>query len=178
MARALNSLRECLGMTLVELLIGAVVLVVAILSLLGVSVGQAQLNEHARNLSWAISDAGRVVEEMRRINSGAGCTTPSAASPGGSVSWNAWLAGPGGGKSLELTGLPAESRESVAVSQTGGPDPLQMTVAICWRHRNRTFGECTWNGATLTPQQGANNFPNDTIFQSQAMIATEMTCRL
>ena len=165
------------GMTLVEFLIGAVVLVVAIVSLLGVSVGQAGLNEHARDLSWAISDASRVIEEMRRINSGATCAIPSA-NPQGGGTWDAWLAGPGGGKSLEAGGLPAQSRQVVAVSSTGGPDPLQMTVAICWRHRNRIFGECTWNGTTLIPTQGANNFPNDAIFQSQAMIATEMTCRL
>ena len=167
------------GMTLVEFLIGAVVLVVAIVSLLGVSVGQAGLNEHARNLSWAISDASRVIEEMRRINSGAACPTPSA-NPQTSGTWNAWLAGPGGGKSLEAGGLPAQSQEFVAVSSTGGPDPLQITVAICWRHRNRTFGECAWNGTTLAPQDGANGFPTQAppIIESQAMIATEMTCRL
>lgn len=164
------------GMTLVEFLIGAVVLVVAVVSLLGVSVGQAGLNEHARNLSWAISDASRVVEELRRLNAAPNCTaTPSAgpANPG----WDEWLRLTGGGKSLEPNGLPVRSREVVAVSSSG-TDPLQITVAICWRHRNRIFGECTWNGTTLTPTQGANNFPNDTIFQSQAMIATEMTCRL
>lgn len=163
-------------MTLVEFLIGAVVLVVAIVSLLGLSVGQAGLNEHARNLSWAISDASRVMEELRRLNSGAGCAAPTAG--GANPAWDEWLRVTGGGKSLEASGLPVRSREVVAVSSTGGPDPLQMTVAVCWRHRNRVFGECTWDGTTLTPTPGANGFPNDGIFQSQAMIATEMTCRL
>jgi len=164
-------------MTLVEFLIGAVVLVVAIVSLLGLSVGQAGLNEHARNLSWAISDASRVMEELRRLNSGAACAAPTV-TPQGVATWNEWLAGPGGGKSLEAAGLPAQSLEFVALSSAGGPDPLQMTVAICWRHRNRVFGECVWNGTALVPQQGANGFPNDGVVQSQAMVATEMTCRL
>jgi len=66
------------GMTLVEFLMGVVVLAVAVISLLGVSVSQTRLNEHARNLSWAASDAGRVMEELRRQNTA--CATPTAGS--------------------------------------------------------------------------------------------------
>ena len=64
------------GMTLIELLIGAAMLAVAIAALLGAFFGQSILNEHARNLTWAMNDANRVMERLREANAGAGCNQP------------------------------------------------------------------------------------------------------
>ena len=47
--------------TMVELIIAAAILAIAISALLGSFIGQVTLNEHSRNLTWAINDATRVM---------------------------------------------------------------------------------------------------------------------
>ena len=163
------------GLTLVELMIGAVILAIAIVSLLGAFMAQMALNEHARNQALATNDAARVMEELRRQNSGAGCTAPSAAAPAGFANWNAWLADTtangGGGKSVQPT---PNTNELIAVTATGA-DPLTVTVAACWRQRERTIGECTWNGAALAANPGAGG--NPAVTESPAELSTLLTCR-
>ena len=161
------------GFTLVELLVGAVILMIGIVVMLGEVVSESTLNEHARNLTWALNDANRVMERLRQQNSGSGCTTPSAAAPTGFASWDAWLADTtasgGGGKSVQPN---PTTNELVVVTSTGS-DPLTITVAVCWRHRNRTLGECSWNGAQLVPSDTNGNG----VIESPAMLSTLMTCR-
>ena len=166
------------GFTLVELLIGATILVIGVVAMLGAVVSQVTLNEHARNLSWALNDATRVMERIRQQNSGAGCATPSAAAPTGFASWNVWLAdtsaGGGGGKSIR----PDPTTNELIVPTTSGTDPLTITVAVCWRHRNRVLGECSQPGGVLTADEGLD-VANDTeaVIDSPAMLSTMMTCR-
>ena len=151
---------------------GALVLAVAIVALLGAFLGQMTLNEHARRLAWAGNDASRVLEQVRRQNSGGACTTPSATPPAGFGSWDAWLADAtaagGGGKSIQ----PAAD-ELVVVTPVGA-NPLTVTVAVCWRHRNRILGECTGAGA-LAQNPGAGGDP--LVTESPAMLSTLITCR-
>jgi prepilin-type N-terminal cleavage/methylation domain-containing protein len=189
------------GFTLVELLIGAAMLALAVSALLGAFFGQAVLNEHARNLTWAVNDAGRVMEQVRRLNTGAACTQPSASSvPAGFASWNLWLANAagGGGKSIQPT---PDTNELIVVTcrdnttlaycgdtdqvsagewiEQGGVDtnfdPVQIVVAACWRHGQRTIGECTWNAgtSTLTP----SDTDGDGVIESPGMLMTVVTCR-
>ncbi len=167
------------GFTLIELLIGAATLAIAIVALLGAFFGQITLNEHARNMTWAINDANRVMERLRQLNTGSGCGTPSSAAPaecggacGGVQPWNAWLTS-NGNKSIQ----PDPINNELVVVGSSGTDPLTITVAICWRHRGRILGECTSLGAGLQATQGANGFPNDTVISSPAMLTTLMTCR-
>ena len=136
-----------------ELLIAAAIFLIAIAALFWASFSQRTLNEHSRNLSWAINDASRVIERLRQQNRGSGCATPSAAWPAGSTSWDNWLDTAGGGKSL-----PVGAGEVVAVNPSGGPDPIQVTVAVCWQHRSRQIGTCA-------------------AFTSPAMLTTTITCR-
>ena len=156
-------------------MIGAAILAIAIVSLLGAFMAQMALNEHARNQALGTNDAARVMEELRRQNSGAGCATPSAAAPVGFASWNAWLADTGanggGGKSIQPD---PNTNEFVVVTPTGG-NPLTVTVAVCWRQRERTVGECTWNGAALTANPGAGGDPE--VTESPAQLSTLLTCR-
>jgi prepilin-type N-terminal cleavage/methylation domain-containing protein len=162
------------GFTLIELMIGAILLAVGITTLLGAFLGQITLNEHARNLTWAVNDANRVLERMRQQNSGAACASPSAAAPAGFADWDAWLAGDmaaggGGGKSIQ----PDPDTNELVMVTSGGADPLEITVAICWRHRERTIGECDWNaGALIT-----DDSDGDGVLESPAMLSTLMTCR-
>jgi len=100
--------------TMIELMIGVAILAIAITALLGAFIGQMQLNEHARNLTYATNDATRVMEQLRLLNTGPSCKAsgtvgiPSAIPPPGFYTWDAWLAAPasaggGGGKSVEPT---------------------------------------------------------------------------
>lgn len=156
-----------------ELIIGVAVLATAITSLLAAFFGQITLTEHSRNFSFAVNDATRVLERLRQQNSGAACAAPSPAAPGGFASWDAWLADAtangGGGKSVQPNPLTNE----LVVTTSTGADPLQVTVAVCWRQRGRTLGECTWNGAQLT----AVDLDGSGVITSPAMLSTLITCR-
>ncbi len=192
------------GFTLAEALLGGLVLAIAIAAILGAYVGQVTLNEHARNLSLAINDANRVVEQIRQQN--ANCPLPSVAFPPVSaactnpgtptVSWDDWLQRCGGGKGVQpnLVGserivITCQDRDGGAAladhcgtgqggefGSGGAPastfDPIRLTVAVCWRHRNRTIGECG-TGAVLTPTDVNGNG----VLDSPAMLTTLVTCR-
>jgi type II secretory pathway pseudopilin PulG len=176
------------GFTLAEVLLGGMALAVAMAAILGAYLGQVTLNEHARNLSVAVQDANRVMERLRQQNSPCvGTSNPSAAAPAGFASWDAWLndtgATGGGGKSILPT--PAANELITVTTQnaagTGPPganeNPIRVTVAVCWRHRNRTLGECTWNNVNLVADE-AVPMPADTnVIDSPAMLTTLVTCR-
>ena len=183
------------GLTLIEIILGMMVLSIVVLSVIGAGLSQSILNEHSRNLSRAVHDANRILEQIRQQNGGGVCATPSAVIAGG---WDAWLAGQVPGKSVPV---PTVAEERVIVTcqdQDGGAlaadycgpnqvsnlewvsaggnttlDPIRITVSICWRHRSRTIGECTWNGAQLV----ANDGDGDGVIESPAMLTTLVTCR-
>ncbi len=172
------------GFTFIELLIGVAMLSIAIAALMGAFLGQVILNEHARNLTWAINDANRVLERIRQLN--IGCSVPSATPPvaecGGPCTnaWDTWLANGGGGKSIQPD--PANNERVVVTCQNSAgsapcgatDDPIRITVAVCWRHRGRVLGECS---SALAPTDGSNGFANNGVIESQAMLTTLMTCR-
>lgn len=210
------------GFTLIEFVLATLTLVVAATAILGAYVGQVTLNEHARNLSLAIQDASRVIEQIRVRNTtpcqGQGGTEPTVfpppvlpPPPPNYATWNAWLAAPaaaGGGGGLSLGTQPerlvvtCQDNASGALCGSGGAvpqvspnelsggfapnhpggdtshDPIRVTVAVCWRHRNRTIGQCRWSGGTLVPDSSVP-FPNDTtnVIESPAMLTTIVTCR-
>ena len=185
------------GMTMVELLLSLALLAVAMAAIVGGYLGQQTLNEHARNLTLAVQDAERVIEQLRDNNSR--CTPPTAQMPGG---WDAWLNGQPLGKSIPNVNKNANERIVVTCQdQDGGSlstdycgrnapnpqvaagewvsqaastvfNPIRVTVAVCWRHRGRTIGECTWDGASLTPSDTGNG-----VIESPAMLTTLVTCR-
>ena len=167
------SLRAQTGLTFVELLVGAFILLVGIGAMFAAFLGQTNLNEHSRNHSWALHDAGRVMERLRQQNTGAGCAAPSVAAPGGFASWDAWLADTGanggGGKTVQ----PTPATNELIVLSPSGVDPITVTVAVCWRSRGRVIGECLWNGAALVP----NDADANGTFTSPTMLSTRLTCR-
>ena len=157
-------------------MIGVALLVFGLVAILGVYYSQNVLNEHARNLTLAQNDAGRVLERIREQN--VGCSSPSASAPTGFASWDAWLADAsdvgGGGKSIQ----PDPTTNELVVITTSGTDPIHVTVAVCWRHRERTIGECAWSEATGLSADESITMPSDTdAIDSPAMLATAMTCR-
>jgi len=156
-------------------------------------VGQVTLNEHSRNLSLTAQDANRVMEQLRLQNSPCAGTTPSAAFPPWTAacsgvapitSWDDWLQRCGGGKSILPNPAANELITRTCQNQGGtmtcaaNDNPIRVTVAVCWRHRNRTIGECTWNGANLVADENvvvAADTPN--VIDSPVMLTTLVTCR-
>ena len=170
------------GFTLIEVVLGGLTLAIAIAAIMGAYVGQVALSEHARNLSLAIQDANRIIEQIRQ--SGASCgTNPQIATtwPSG-TDWDNWLTVAGGGKSIqpdplnnERVNVTCQNNQSSAVvscNSTGGIDPIRVTVATCWRHRGRTIGECTPTGVLAASDNNSNG-----IIESPAMLTTLVTCR-
>ena len=202
------------GFTLIEVLLAGITLAIAFTALLGAVLVQLTLNEHARNLSLAVHDANRVIEQIRQEN--ANCTTVGGVpvpeiTPPGATSWDAWLDAQG--KSIpnvnqnakELIVVTCLDRNAstpptnptdycgntagTGVAQAGTGewrtqaaqtsfDPIRVTVSVCWRHRRRTIGECTWGGASLSAVDGSNG-PNNfvRIIESPASLTTLVTCR-
>jgi len=184
------------GFTLIEIILGALTLAIAAAALLGAFLGQITLNEHARNLSLAIHDANRVLEQIREENVACATKVPVIEPPGAATSWDAWLNAQG--KSVPSINVTAEERIFVTcesrtqlqycgLNQMGSGewhagvspvssnlDPVRVTVAVCWRHRQRTLGECTWNGTTLNANAGGSD---PSVLESPAMLTTLVTCR-
>ena len=155
-------------------MVGSALLAIGIVALLWALLGQVTANEFSRMRAWATNDASRVMEQLRRQNTG-GCSAPTIVPPAGFGSWDAWLANTGaaggGGKSVQPN---PGTNELVVVSATGA-NPLTVAVAVCWRHRGRVLGECTWDGATLATNPAAGG--NPLLTESPAMLSTLMTCR-
>src|SRR3989338_4266084 len=196
------------GFTLVEVLLGGFILVVAMVALLGAFFGQQMLNANARNLTSAMTDATRVMEQIRQQNTGSVATCgqaspfPNALPPSG-TSWDAWLADPAGGGGKSLTPAPSFYERIIVTCQNEAGavyclgtkvgagewvvdnsqpshDPLRVTVSVCWRHRERTVGECTWNAGTVTLAPcaaGCTPNTNARVIESPAMLTTLITCR-
>ena len=177
--------RFCGGFTLAEVVLGGTVLAIAVAAILGAYVGRVTLNEHARSLSLAIQDANRIIEQIRQQTASCG-TNPDASAPGG-FGWDTWLTN-NGEKSIQP--VPADNELVVVTCQDSGgtatfptctgTDPIRVTVAICWRHRNRIIGECIPTGATLqaggdTDGNGPHNIAG--VVESPAMLTTLVTCR-
>ncbi|MBI2094347.1 MAG: type II secretion system protein [Candidatus Omnitrophica bacterium] len=152
--------------TLVELLLSAFIVVVALVSILGATSWQIATDEQSRNLSWSEHDAMRIMEQLRLQNKGGSCGLPVASAPSGFASWDAWLASTsatgGGGKSIQ----PDPANNEQAVVSFTGTDPLRVTVTVCWRQRGRAIGEC-WSG----------DVDADGTLESPAMLTTLITCR-
>ena len=183
-ANAMGRQRRKAGLTLVEIVSGAAVLAMAIVSVLMALISQITLNEHSRNLAWASNDASRVLEQLQQQNGAGECTTIDVDAPGAfvsdygagwdSVGWNAWLGdtianGGAGGKSVP----PNPATEELVTVTSTGTDPVEATVAVCWRHRQRVIGECAWNGVQLT----ASDLDGNGRITSPAMLSTFVTCQ-
>lgn len=117
---------EKLGFTILELMIGVVVLVIALVGLIAAYIGCFTLNNSARNLTIAINDAQCVIEEIRDVNIPANIVTED---------WTAWAANdpPAGGGCNRL------DNEAIAVTYPSGTEamPLEILVTVTWTEKNR-----------------------------------------
>ena len=119
--------------------------------------------------------------------------------------WDAWLTAQDGGQGKSILKEDATGAQTVSVTcqnrdgntycnenqmgddewgaqqpNVGGPefDPIRITVAVCWRDRNRTIGECDWNGVALSADETKPASPDTAdVIDSPAMLTTLLTCR-
>lgn len=114
------------GFTLLELMIGTAVLIIALVGLIAAYMGCFALNESARNLTIATNHAQCVMEEIRDRNVTSNITKED---------WTAWAAAdpPGGG------GCNTLDTEIVQVTYPLGTtiNPLEILVTISWSDRDR-----------------------------------------
>ena len=110
------------GFTLIEMMMGASIMAVVGAALVGALLGQSSLNATARNLTAAMSDATRIMEEIRQQNTGVNCTggVPSAAAPAPRTSWDDWLSNK---KAKTIPGVPGRlERIAVTCTEEGDQD--------------------------------------------------------
>lgn len=115
------------GFTLLELMIGAAVLIIALVTLIAAYVGCFTLNESARNLTIAINDGQSVMEEIRDRNNTFNITQED---------WTNWASQdpPNGG------GCNSLDNESIIVTYPSGTgaSPLEILVTVNWTEKGRS----------------------------------------
>ena len=150
------------GFTLAEVVLGGMVLAIAVAAILGAYVGQVTLNEHARNLSLAIQDANRVIEQVRQLNTN--CAAPhsppnlptviptdATGTPQPTSSWNAWMNPGGAGSPKSIGPDPATNNNTnelivVTCSHRDGP-----AAGLCQPGNGGQVGSGEWtSGGTTT----------------------------
>ncbi|PIQ83738.1 MAG: hypothetical protein COV75_05875 [Candidatus Omnitrophica bacterium CG11_big_fil_rev_8_21_14_0_20_63_9] len=141
-------MKEAGGFTLIEMMLGAAILSIVAVALLGSFFGQTFLNQNARNLTAAMTDATRIMEQIRQQNTTAACVggIPSARPPAGFASWNAWLnaAAPAGGgpKSVQV---PTPNQFELVTVTCQDEDGGTVASDYCGSGGNAQIGAGEWS---------------------------------
>ena len=129
------------GFTLVETLVAAVVLVIAILTTAFSILKLQDLSTLAREKEIAMTDANRVLEAMRDTANNSLITLRS-------TDWTAWatnnVVNPKGINELRL------DQENVLVN-TGAGNPASVSLVLNWNHKQRPY---TFRVMTLMTDRG------------------------
>jgi prepilin-type N-terminal cleavage/methylation domain-containing protein len=119
------------GFTLLELVIAAAMLSVAILATSFSILSITDMTDLSREKVTAVHDANRVLEEMRD-------TVNTSAALLRATDWTAWaLANVINAKGANDTTLSQETITAAFPSATGNPVPVVLTVN--WSHRQRAY---------------------------------------
>ncbi|KPK38868.1 MAG: hypothetical protein AMJ78_09365 [Omnitrophica WOR_2 bacterium SM23_29] len=147
------------GFTLLELMITAAILIVALIGLLAVYVLCFNINETAKNLTLATSAIQQKLEEIRdysfyeifdELNN----------------------------TNFEVSGIPNQDAEGTIRVNTSNPDLLKITISVSWRQRGgRIIGEDNGRGGGI-PLNGEIDGTEDVnvngILDSPAKIVMRM----
>ena len=110
------------GFTLLELMIGAAVLIVALVGLIAAYIGCFTLNEGARNLTIAINGTQAEMERIRNLSFD--------------------QIDDQNGTNFEIDGLDSSESEGIVEVDSSNPDLLKVAVTVSWRQKGgRVFGE-------------------------------------
>ncbi|MBU4312687.1 MAG: prepilin-type N-terminal cleavage/methylation domain-containing protein [Candidatus Omnitrophica bacterium] len=111
------------GFTLLEMMIGAMILIVALVGIIAAYTGCFTLNETARNLTIAINGCQEKLEEIRNESFGQIFANYNSTT-------------------FEVAGLSNSDSEGVVEVNNTNPDLLRISVTICWQQKgDRIFGE-------------------------------------
>lgn len=160
--------RDKSGFTLIELMIGAAIMIIALVGLLATYTGSFRLNETAGNLTIAINIGQEKLEEIRNHSFDSIVTDySSGGSPGGTFNPSP-LDGSG---IIDIIDDGSDDPEHVTSS-----DLLQITITISWRQKaNRVIGEdADLNGTWDLASEDANG---NGQFDSPAQVVTLISRR-
>jgi len=167
------------GFTLIEVMLGASIIAVVAVALIGGFLGESYLNMNARNTLAAMNDATRVMEQIRVQNIGTSCLIPSAVPPINPLtnqpypSWNAWLNIQTPAKTIDSPNANASEKIVVTCqrdtggtaladycsSTASGPNPAQIGTAE-WRDAS---GDVSGAVSSANSGRGRQDGPNTTF---------------
>lgn len=141
---------------------GASVMAIVTVAMIGAFVGQSFLTNNARNMTAAVNDATRIMEQIRLQNTGTNCPSgvPSIVPPSGR-SWNEWLDQGTTGKSVNPN-MPAAERgryELIAVTCQDGAMLTCQTGATVTCPGDLSVVTCPVLGAIVTCPDGTSVTP-------------------
>ena len=144
------------GFTLLELMLGVSVLIVALAGLLGVFAHLISLNENSGKLSLAVAACQAKMEEMRNSNFATLYTTYN-------------------GTSFNPNGFSLGEAKGAIYINNANPSLLQVFVSVSWRARsNRVTGE---DGNLNGVRDAGEDLDGNLRLDSPAQIATLMAQR-
>ncbi len=141
------------GFSLAEILIAIIILIVAISSILMTYIACFVLIDTVKNVNIATTAAQGLIEEMR--------STPFTQ-----------IYDNYNGLVFTLNDIP-QSRGIIYVDDTN-PELLQVTVSVCWKHRNRVIGEDRDLDGVLDSGEDANS---NGIIDSPVQLKTRIANR-
>lgn len=126
------------GFTLMELMIGAAILVTAIVSLLATYITTAALIESSRNTTTALNDASRAIEQIRN-NALVSFSSVTL------TNWTTWAAGNGADtltdEQLSVCYYNLSGTLLFCSTGTTSANPIEVRVTVNWTERNRARSE-------------------------------------
>ena len=159
--------------SLAEILIAIIILILAISTILITYLACFVLIDTVKNVNIATTAAQGVIEEIRSRNN---FCNPGDIIPFNNIanSFNCLTPNLSGYNNFtfSLNDIP-DSRGIVYVDETN-PVLLEVTVSICWRHRNRVVGEDQNLNGVLDAGEDANG---NGIIDSPAQIITRIADR-
>ncbi len=157
------------GFMLLELMIAATIMVVAMAGLLGAYVLCFNINETAKNLTLATAAVQKEIETISNWPFSTIANAPTDAFPGFQ------------GAIFNAAGLPAGSAVGSVRIDDSDPDLLKITVSVSWRQRGgRIIGEDNGRGGGIALNgnlDGTEDVNGNNVIDSPACIEVLMASR-
>lgn len=140
------------GLTLIEVALGAVILVMVLVSIISVYITCLELVTTSRNMTFAVNAAQAKMEEIRDHNFYK-------------------IYADYNNQTFTITEMPAGTSKGVIYVDKSNPDLLKITISVCWRDRRRTIGEdLNFNGVLNTGEDRNGNGIIDSTVQVVSLI--------
>ncbi|MBI5873880.1 MAG: prepilin-type N-terminal cleavage/methylation domain-containing protein [Candidatus Omnitrophica bacterium] len=144
--------RKNSGFTLLELMIAAAIIIVALAGLLSTYVACFELNETTRNTNLALNAAQKAMEEIR-----------SSTFSGIASAYN--------GYNFAVSGMAVNKSVGRVYVDSTDPSLLNITIGVCWEQKgDKIIGECQEvSGALVFSDANSNNVLDSPVELSTLM---------